>query len=95
MRCPILVIDYLNTPILFPFLGNFRKQHEQLRTVIVRVLRPSGSASADGLMDADDQSAIEEVNLAYEDAKQADVLDLTESGLKHWEAAKRRLVFID
>lgn len=73
-------------------LSTFRKQHEQLRTVIVRVLRPSHHADDDseGLMDADDASAIEEVNLAYEDVKQVDPLDLSEQGNAAYDAAKRR-----
>ena len=54
-------------------MRNFRRQHEQLRTVIVRVLRPSMvkmTTLADGdpaelkpEMDAADLSAIEEVML--------------------------------
>eukprot|EP00052_Salpingoeca_macrocollata_P029602 m.302295 g.302295 ORF g.302295 m.302295 type:complete len:4671 (+) comp22998_c0_seq14:51-14063(+) len=71
-------------------LSTFRKQHEQLRTVIVRVLKTTSSDSDSDLMEAEDINAIQEVNLAYEDAKQADVLDLSETGIKTWEAAKRR-----
>lgn len=72
---------------------NFRKAHEQLRTVIVRVLRPNtvgGGASSDALLDAADINAIEEVNLAYEDMKAVEVLDLSPAGSAAWEAAKRR-----
>ena len=72
-------------------LGNFRKQHEQLRTVIVRVLKPAARAGeAEGLMDADDVNAIEEVNLAYEDVKNVDPLDLGEAGNAAFENAKKR-----
>ena len=74
-------------------LVNFRKAHEQLRTVIARVLRPSavhGENSSEALPDAADQTAIEEVNLAYEDIKGVDVLDLSPPGTQAWEAAKRR-----
>lgn len=54
-------------------LAKFRKQHEQLRTVISRVLRPSAQDEAAGIVDADDQNAIDEVNLAYEDVKSVEV----------------------
>lgn len=70
---------------------NFRKAHEQLRTVIVRVLRPSTvHGGNDALVDAADLNAIEEVNLAYEDMKSVEVLDLSPNGTTAWEAAKRR-----
>ena len=36
------------------------------------------------------QDAIGEVNLAYDDAKSVDVLDLSPKGSQSWEAAKRR-----
>lgn len=72
-------------------LGNFRKQHEQLRTVIVRVLKPASRAGeAEGLMAADDVNAIEEVNLAYEDVKTVDPLDLSEAGNATFEQGKKR-----
>jgi dynein heavy chain 1 len=74
-------------------IANFRKQHEQLRTVIVRVLKPSSGAQGDdgeGLMDAADTDAIEEVNLAYEDVREVDALDLSEAGVQSWESAKQR-----
>ena len=83
----------LNYPQSRPFVVNFRKAHEQLRTVIVRVLRPStvhGASANDAVIDAADLSAIEEVNVAYEDVKSVDVLDLTPAGTQTWETAKRR-----
>jgi dynein heavy chain 1 len=66
-------------------LGTFRKQHEQLRSVIVRVLRGSGSAGAD----AGDEHAIEEVTLAYEDVKAVDPLQLGDAGSAAFDAAKK------
>jgi dynein heavy chain 1, cytosolic len=71
---------------------NFRKAHEQLRTVIVRVLRPTAVQGGEkGTMaDPADQDAIEEVNLAYEDVKSVDVLDISPAGTQTWENAKRR-----
>ena len=96
----------------------FRRQHEQLRTVIVRVLRPNwlhaGSANqmqqsttvveptgGDGgvgrdikpeimALEAADANAISEVNLAYENVKEVDGLDITKEGCEAWEAAMKR-----
>ncbi|KAK3866515.1 hypothetical protein Pcinc_027959 [Petrolisthes cinctipes] len=81
-------------------MRKFRRQHEQLRTVIVRVLRPTvikTTTLADGdtadlkpEMDAADLNAIEEVNLAYENVKEVDGLDITKEGTEMWEAALKR-----
>uniref|UniRef100_A0A2P2HXP1 Dynein heavy chain, cytoplasmic n=1 Tax=Hirondellea gigas TaxID=1518452 RepID=A0A2P2HXP1_9CRUS len=93
-------------------MRKFRRQHEQLRTVIVRVLRPAvvpaitagktttGSndaptaAATDGDMKTEmqpsDLSAIEEVNLAYENVKEVDGLDISKEGTEMWEAALKR-----
>ncbi len=59
----------------------------------MRVLRPASvHGSGDAMVDAADLNAIEEVNLAYEDVKGIDVLDLSPIGTQAWEAAKRRFV---
>jgi dynein heavy chain 1, cytosolic len=103
-------------------MRRFRRQHEQLRTVIVRVLRPSGkgeNAITQGeegntpnkeflSLEANDASAIEvcytahqnnyrlynklyqEVNIAYENVKEVDCLDISREGNEAWEAAVRR-----
>ncbi|XP_071453347.1 dynein heavy chain, cytoplasmic isoform X3 [Hetaerina americana] len=103
-------------------MRKFRRQHEQLRTVIVRVLRPTlasrqqsrGQGQAPGAggdnivgqvavenvivggkadsltLEAADASAIEEVNLAYENVKEVDCLDISREGLELWDAAVRR-----
>lgn len=81
-------------------MRKFRRQHEQLRTVILRVLRPNKPAvSEDGTtaetkqpysLDAADANAIEEVNLAYENVKEVDCLDITKEGSEAWEAAVKR-----
>ena len=84
----------------------FRRQHEQLRTVIVRVLRPTlahqvGQTSQVDLpaeevkpellaLEAADANAIDEVNLAYENVKEVDGLDITKEGSEAWEAAMKR-----
>ncbi|XP_034530779.1 cytoplasmic dynein 1 heavy chain 1 [Notolabrus celidotus] len=87
-------------------MRRFRRQHEQLRAVIVRVLRPQVSAVpqhapgetvepqdmkvAGVLFDAADANAIEEVNLAYENVKEVDGLDVSKEGTEAWEAAMKR-----
>ncbi|XP_064603299.1 cytoplasmic dynein 1 heavy chain 1-like isoform X2 [Liolophura sinensis] len=86
-------------------MRKFRRQHEQLRQVIVRVLRPTtspagraGTPSADEpqkklepLVDeAADANAIEEVNLAYENVKVVDGLDVSKEGTDAWEGAIKR-----
>ncbi|KAI8505358.1 Cytoplasmic dynein 1 heavy chain 1, partial [Branchiostoma belcheri] len=86
-------------------MRRFRRQHEQLRGVILRVLRPAvqattptspeGEASSpvkttEFLLDAADANAIEEVNLAYENVKEVDGLDVSKEGTDAWEAAIKR-----
>ncbi|XP_063040383.1 cytoplasmic dynein 1 heavy chain 1 isoform X1 [Engraulis encrasicolus] len=87
-------------------MRRFRRQHEQLRAVIVRVLRPQVSTVpqhgqgeaveppdmkvAEVLFDAADANAIEEVNLAYENVKEVDGLDVSKEGMEAWEAAMKR-----
>ncbi|TRY83561.1 hypothetical protein DNTS_016270 [Danionella cerebrum] len=88
-------------------MRRFRRQHEQLRAVIVRVLRPQVSAvsqhapgepsepsdikaATEVLFDAADANAIEEVNLAYENVKEVDGLDVSKEGMESWEAAMKR-----
>ncbi|XP_041352869.1 LOW QUALITY PROTEIN: cytoplasmic dynein 1 heavy chain 1-like [Gigantopelta aegis] len=84
-------------------MRRFRHQHEQLRSVIMRVLRPSTSKgragtpmveepdNKDPLVDeAADVNAIEEVNLAYENVKEVDVVDTSKEGAEAWEAAIKR-----
>jgi dynein heavy chain 1 len=80
-------------------MSNFRKQHEQLRSVIIRVLKSSTQDtndesllrnSVDLVLDVADASAIEEVNLAYDKVKECDTLDLTDDGQSLWESSIRR-----
>ncbi|XP_052105179.1 cytoplasmic dynein 1 heavy chain 1-like isoform X5 [Mytilus californianus] len=88
-------------------MRKFRRQHEQLRQVIVRVLRPTTTKSAirattpaseepeqkigEPMVDeAADANAIEEVNLAYENVKEVDGLDVSKEGSEFWEAAIKR-----
>ena len=93
------------------FHSRFRRQHEQLRAVIVRVLQPPAvsqaapaspggppSAAEDeeakpkALLDPADANAIEEVNLAYENVKEVDGLDVSKDGTEAWEGAVKRFV---
>ena len=91
-------------------MRKFRRQHEQLCSVIGRVLPPSiaprsaieatesGGALPEqprvtpefALMNSADINAIEEVNLAYENVKVVDGLDITKEGTESWDAALRR-----
>ncbi|XP_041980502.1 dynein heavy chain, cytoplasmic isoform X3 [Aricia agestis] len=82
-------------------MRRFRRHHEQLRTVMLRVLRPRAAPAADAgageptqphslPMDAADANAIAEVNLAYENVKEVDCLDISREGCDAWEAAVRR-----
>ncbi|XP_045484392.1 dynein heavy chain, cytoplasmic isoform X1 [Pieris rapae] len=83
-------------------MRRFRRHHEQLRTVMLRVLRPRATPAADTggsgepaqhhslPMDAADANAIAEVNLAYENVKEVDCLDISREGCDAWEAAVRR-----
>ena len=96
-------------------MRKFRRQHEQLCSVIGRVLPPSlpqraGQNTEGGdnlvaattaessprvspefaLMNPADINAIEEVNLAYENVKVVDGLDISKEGTEAWEAAIRR-----
>ena len=70
-------------------MRKFRRQHEQLRTVIVRVLRPNflNQSMSESVMidqtseikpeilalEAADANAIEEVNLAYDNVKEVKI----------------------
>ncbi len=83
----------------------FRKQHEQLQAVIVRVLRPTAvqgqlrgvAGTEQGVtgdqIETDDLSAVREVKLAYENVKVVDCLDLTPEGNAAWEAALKRYLY--
>lgn len=81
-------------------MRRFRVQHEQLRSVIVRVLRPvsvkkpfsspDSEPSQDSVLDSADVNAIEEVNLAYELVKEVDALEISKEGGDAWDAANRR-----
>ena len=44
------------------------------------------------LLDPADANAIQEVNLAYENVKEVDGLDVSKDGSEAWEAAIKRLV---
>ena len=52
-----------------------------------------GEQEAKSFLETDDQSAVREVKLAYENVKVVDCLDLTSEGSAAWEAALKRLTF--
>ncbi|KAJ1368590.1 hypothetical protein KIN20_029753 [Parelaphostrongylus tenuis] len=74
----------------------FRKQHEQLRVVIARVLRPVGTPSSETQPPDTTQShggeltPVDQVNLAYEFVKEVDCLDVSVEGTAAWDASQRR-----
>lgn len=79
-------------------MRKFRRQHEQLRTVIVRVLRPTKQVASGEQVDVKqpfslettDANAIEEVNMAYENVKEVDCLDISKEGSEAWDDAVKR-----
>lgn len=62
-------------------IRKFRRQHEELKEVIVGV----GARAAGG-----DSVSTREINDAYEQVRGVDVLDLTPQGAEQWEAAIKR-----
>ncbi|XP_065684969.1 cytoplasmic dynein 1 heavy chain 1 isoform X1 [Hydra vulgaris] len=77
-------------------MRKFRKQHEQLRIVILRVLRPATAKLSievvsdnidEHMVDMADANAVQEVDLAYEYFKEVDPLDVTKDGNEAWETA--------
>lgn len=48
--------------------------------------------AAAATLDPADANAIEEVNLAYENTKDVDVMDVSKEGIEAWEAAMKRYV---
>lgn len=53
-------------------------------------VEPQDMKVATVLFDAADANAIEEVNLAYENVKEVDGLDVSKEGMEAWEAAMKR-----
>lgn len=53
-------------------------------------VEPTEMKVAEVLFDAADANAIEEVNLAYENVKEVDGLDVSKEGMEAWEAAMKR-----
>jgi len=80
---------------------SFRRQHEQLQAVIIRVLHlptvPLQSPAADKAFSADvsstlynEEGAVHEVHKAYDTMKVVDCLDLTPEGTGAWNTALKR-----
>lgn len=65
-------------------IRNFRSQHEQLSSVIQRVVRANeAGASNDGV------DPVKEIGIAYEGVKEIDCLDLSAEGEQAWTEANR------
>ena len=72
--------------------------------MIGRVLRPAATArpgsptddqdktAEPAALDAADANAIEEVNLAYDNVKEVDCLDVAKEGTDAWDAAVKRYI---
>ncbi|EDQ85850.1 uncharacterized protein MONBRDRAFT_11532 [Monosiga brevicollis MX1] len=68
-------------------LSRFRQQHEQLLSVILRVLKPTAIQRAGAESDQEDRFALSEVNAAYDAITRFEPLDLSETGTHEWNAA--------
>ncbi len=95
VKCQLRETEIIRTVFSPCTLYRFRKQHEQLQAVIVRVLRPTAIQTGQGgeqgdAIETDDLSAVREVRLAYENVKVVDCLDLTPEGNAAWEASLKR-----
>lgn len=65
-------------------IREFRRQHEQLSSVIARVVRmASAGAPSDGV------DPVHEVTVAYDSVKEVDCLDLSAEGGQAWEQANK------
>ena len=76
-------------------LRQFRRQHEQFRSVIERLLAKQEkqqnqlvdpSASTVQLVDQSDSSAVQEIHQAFESFKQIDILDASPEGTQVWNS---------
>ena len=90
--------------ICFLVFYRFRRQHEQLRAVIMRVLRPASSETGTGasrkenrkskdeeaMIDMADANAVNEVDMAYDNMKEVDGLDVSKEGTELWELSVKR-----
>ncbi|KFD71623.1 hypothetical protein M514_05338 [Trichuris suis] len=82
-------------------MRKFRRHHEQLRTVIVRVLRLKkqqqslsvneapqlNNGESPRLLEGADANSVEEVNIAFDMVQNIDCLDLTKEGCDNWDSA--------
>ncbi|KRY59545.1 Dynein heavy chain, cytoplasmic [Trichinella britovi] len=82
-------------------IRRFRRHHEQLQAVIVRVFRLTSTLHGNEnehtfdesprMYDAADTSVVEEVNVAYDFVKDIDCLDLSKEGSDSWSRIATRL----
>ncbi len=59
----------------------FRRQHEQLRNVILRVFNSKVKAFTTG---SSDENSIDEINNAFEEIKSVDIFNLSKEGTEEW-----------
>jgi len=73
-----------------------------LRAVILRVLRPtdkpalteSDAPVEPQMMDMADANAVQEVDMAYENFKDIDPLDISKEGDEAWESSRKRYAYL-
>jgi dynein heavy chain 1 len=65
-------------------IQKFRTQHEQLNSVIQRVVRGTEAGSPNDGIDP-----LKEIAIAYDSVKETDCLDLTAEGEQNWQQANR------
>ncbi|KAJ3290947.1 hypothetical protein HK104_006430 [Borealophlyctis nickersoniae] len=71
------------------FVRAFRRQHEQLHSTIIKVMKPEKSiTNGEKGINLSDVNAVEDVNMAYESVKNIDVLDVTPEGTEIWVTAE-------
>lgn len=67
----------------------FRRQHEQLYSVIARVMSSSGAGAG-----IDELYLQREIVLAFDNVKVIDCLDLSPEGMATWDASMKRYACI-
>jgi dynein heavy chain 1 len=73
----IFLLIIINHQILL----RFRRQHEQLRNVILRVFNSKVKAFTTG---SSDENSIDEINNAFEEIKSVDIFNLSKEGTEEW-----------
>ncbi|EGC38132.1 cytoplasmic dynein heavy chain [Dictyostelium purpureum] len=92
-RTPLIVNIDTKIQLVIIKIGKFRKQHEDLKNVVSNVLPQSMSvnpATGSPSNKTSEINAVEEINQAYSEFKEIDVLQLSKEGEEIWDAAVKR-----